>query len=164
MKCYLISVPDKLVRTIHFLLSYAVIIFSGKSLIGKEKAIQTAEKESNDEDTGMKLKADPVFFISLTGLDKGRRGLVDEYEHIFDIFTKEYDFLGSDVKVISAQDLWDFYEKCHDGADEKMINIYRLAEFFVEKHCNGHFVFDECPFISDGELNIFDTQLDLQGR
>jgi hypothetical protein len=37
----------------------------GKSLICKEKAIQTAEKEEHAENEGIKNKADPVFFLSL---------------------------------------------------------------------------------------------------
>ena len=71
--------------------------FSGKSLISKEKAIQTAEKES------LKQNPAPVFFISLVGVD--REGFVDVHEHIFDIYTKLYDFHGSNVNVKSAQDL-----------------------------------------------------------
>ena len=115
--------------------------FSGKSLIGKEKAIQTAEKES------LKKNPAPVFFISLVGVDK--KGFVDVHEHIFDIYTKLYDFHGSNqcnVNVKSAQDLWDFYESKHKGADRSKIDIYQIAKFFVEQHSNGHFVVDECPF------------------
>ena len=116
--------------------------FSGKSLISKEKAIQTAEKEE------LKLNPDPVFFMSFVGVDS--KGFVEEHEHIFDIYTKEYDFLGCDVKVISAQDLWDFYKSKHPGADKKKIDVYTMAEFFVDKHSNGHFVVDECPFERKG--------------
>ena len=113
-------------------------IFSGKSLISKEKAIQTAEREE------LKLNPDPVFFMSLVGVDA--RGFVEEHEHVFDIYTKEYDFLGCDVKVIGAQDLWHFYKSKHSGAEREEIDVYTMAEFFVEKHSNGHFVVDECPF------------------
>ena len=80
------------------------------------------------------------------------RGFVDEHEHIFDIYTKEYDFFGSNVKVISAQDLRDFYEKHHkiqtfwNSFRRKKVDIYTMAKFFVEQHSNGHFVVDECPF------------------
>ena len=112
--------------------------FSGKSLISKEKAIQTAEKEE------LKLNPDPVFFMSFVGVDS--KGFVEEHEHIFDIYTKLYDFLGCDVKVISAQDLWDFYESKHPGAKREETDIYTMAEFFVDQHSNGHFVVDECPF------------------
>ena len=112
--------------------------FSGKSLISKEKAIQTAEKEES------KLIPDPVFFMSFVGVNL--EGLVKEHEHIFDIYTKECDFLGSDVKVKSAQDLWIFYKSKHPLADITKIDIYTMAEFFVEQHSNGHFVVDECPF------------------
>ena len=94
---------------------------------------------------GSMPKAD-VYFISLVGVNE--EGFVDEHEHIFDIYTKSYDFLGHDVKVKSAQDLWDFYEANHTGADRKKIDVYTAAEYFVEKHSNGHFVVDECPFKS----------------
>ena len=76
------------------------------------------------------------------------RGFVKRYEHIFDIYTKEYDFIGCDVKVISAQDLWSFYESKNPKADRKEIDVYTIAEFFVDQHPNGHFVVDECPFKS----------------
>ena len=114
--------------------------FSGKSLISKEKAIPTAEKEE------LKLNPDPVFFMSLVGVNPA--GFVEEHEHIFDIYTKEYDFLGCDVQVISAQDLWNFYRSKHSlsEADRKKIDVYTMAEFFVDRHSNGHFVVDECPF------------------
>ena len=123
--------------------------FSGKSLVGKEKAIQTAEKQDNNPDPG------PVFFISLVAVD--RAGFVEKHEHIFDIHTKEYDFLGSNVKVVSAQDLRDFYKKHHKmetfrnffrrKAQKKKVDVYTMAKFFVEQHSNGHFVVDECPFL-----------------
>ena len=51
--------------------------------------------------------AKQVYFISMVGVNE--YGVVDEHEHIFDIFTKTYDFIGSNVQVISAQDLWKFY-------------------------------------------------------
>ena len=94
----------------------------------------------------MKPNPDSVFFMSFVGVNP--RGFVEEHEHIFDIYTKEYDFLGCDVKVISAQDLWDFYESKHPGADKKKIDIYTMAELFVDQHSNAHFVVDECPFKS----------------
>ena len=97
----------------------------------------------------MKLNPAPVFFISLVGVDN--QGFVDEHDHIFDIYTKEYDFLGTRVIVKSAQDLWDFYVSHHKGANRKDINIYELAKFFVQQHSNGHFVIDECPFRTDGK-------------
>ena len=105
-------------------------------------------------------------------------GYVDEYEHIFDLYTKLYDFQGTNVKVISAQDLWDFYESKHKPVstsvesghktrherntfrdfstakkkleskipDKREIDVYKMAEFFIGEHSNGHFVLDECPF------------------
>ena len=123
--------------------------FSGKSLISKEKAIQTSEKECYEETMGIKLKADPVFFISLVGVDE--TGTVSDHEHIFDVYTREYDFDGYDVKVISAQDLWVWYKTSHKDADKKRVNIYQLSESFIQHNPNGHYVFDECPFLIDGK-------------
>ena len=121
--------------------------FLGKSLISKEKAIQTAEKEES------KLSPDPVFFMSLAGVNV--RGLVEKHEYIFDIYTKEYDFLGCDVKVISAQDLWSFYQSKHPGANRKLIDVYTMVGFFVHQHPNGHFVVDECPLIGVDEYGKY---------
>ena len=126
----------------HFLQNFKKFIrqldFTGKSLIGKEKVIQTAEKED------LQTNPDPVFFISLVGVDED--GFLDEHDHIFDLYTKLYDFQGSNVKVISAQDLHSFYTSNHKMETRKKVDVYTMAEFFVEKHSNGHFVVDECPF------------------
>ena len=98
----------------------------------------------------MKLTPDPVFFMSLVGVDAN--GFVKEHDHIFDIYTKQYDFHWCNVRVISAQDLWDFYKSKHPGADRKKINVYTMAEFFVDQHSNGHFIVDECPFEKKGDI------------
>ena len=125
----------------HLNLTCICQIILGKSLICKEKALQTAEKQNSNPNPG------PVFFISLVGVNE--LGIVDDYEHIFDIYTKLYDFVGSDVKIVSAQDLWSFYQSKHPGADRRKTNVYVLAEFFVSEHPTGHFVFDECSFQRD---------------
>ena len=94
--------------------------------------------------------------MSLVGVNE--LGFVDEHEHIFDIYTKEYDFLGCDVKMMSTQDLWKFYESKHSGTDRAKIDVYIMAEYFVEEHSNGHFVVDECPFIrkiGEGKFNNY---------
>ena len=96
-------------------------------------------------DEGLKSKPDPVFFLSLVGVNS--IGKVDEHEHLFDIFTKLYDFSGHKVQVLSAQDLWTFYQSKNLGAKRKDVNIYDLVEFFIQHHPNGHFTFDECPFL-----------------
>ena len=111
--------------------------------------MQTDEKERNEEESGTKAKPNPVYFISMVGVNE--RGFVDDHQHIFDIFTKLYDFSGSDVQVMSAQDLWKFYEKKNKGANKWKVDIYQLVEFFVHHHPNGHFVLDECPFIQRNE-------------
>ena len=131
-----------------------MLLFSGKSLICKERCIQTSEKERYAEDVGSKSKADPVFFISLVGVD--RNGMVEEDEYIFDIYTKAYDFHESHVIVISAQDLWGFYESKNKGADRKKVDIYFLVEYFIEHHQHGHFVLDECPFLAPRSKRTID--------
>ena len=124
---------------------YILLLISGKSLICKERCIQTAENEIIAEDLGHKVNANPVFFISLVGVDK--KGIVCEDEYIFDIYTKTYDFQGSHVKVVSVQDLFAFYESKNKGADRNIIDIYFLVEYFIQHHQHGHFVLDECLFI-----------------
>ena len=52
------------------------------------------------------LFPDPVFFMSLVGVSF--QGYVEEYEYIFDIYTKVYDSLGCRDKVSSALYLWNF--------------------------------------------------------
>ena len=144
-------------NALHFLCYDNKQIISGKSLISKEKAIQTSENERKKEVTGIGGPANQVYFISMVGVNE--LGIVDEHEYIFDIFTKKYDFLGSNVQVISAQDLWKFYlEKnpevmifnkfiLRKAADRENINIYQLVEFFIRHHPSGHYILDECPFL-----------------
>ena len=126
-----------------------IFLILGKSLISKEKCIQKAEKEKFAEDIGSKVKADPVYFISLVGVNK--EGIVDENEYIFDIYTKLYDFHGINVNVVSAQDLWTFYESKNKGADRLNVGIYFLVQYFIQHHLEGHFVVDECPILRRGK-------------
>ena len=123
-------------------MTYYRFYILGKSLISKEKCIQTAKNERFAADNGSKNRANPVFFISLVGAHK------DEY--IFDIYTKEYEFQDSSVKVISVQDLWTFYES-KKGAEQSKVDVYCLVEYFVQHHSEGHFVLDECPFLMVGK-------------
>ena len=124
-------------------------IFSGKSLICKEKAVQKAEMERNSEEDKMKPNAGHVYFISMVGVDS--YGSVEEFEYIFDIYTKEYDFRGYDVTVISAQDLWEFYASKNKRSRIKDVKIYFLVEYFVRHHPDGHFIVDECPLLKEGK-------------
>ena len=91
-------------------------------MICKEKCIQKYEKEINLVDEGLKSKPDPVFFLSLAGVDVC--GKVEEHERLFDIFTKLYDFCGCNVQVLSAQDMWTYYESKNKGAKRENVNIY----------------------------------------
>ena len=104
------------------------------------------------EEMGLKTKADPVFFISMVGVDE--TGIVDEYEHIFDLFTKMYDFHGSDVHVISAQDLGHFFASKNKVTSRKYVDIYILVEYFVQHYPEGNFVTDECPFLKGSTYKI----------
>ena len=103
------------------------------------------------EEMGLKAKGDPVFYISMVGVDK--KGNVDEHERIFDIYTKIYDFAGTNILVINAQDLWSFYKSkvrmsTWIKVDQTDVIIYELVEFFIFHHPNGHYIFDECPIFN----------------
>ena len=69
------------------LASSILVVFVGKSLVCKEKAVQVAEQE------GQKSQPRTVYFISLVGANK--YGRVYEVEGIYDVYTKLYDFLLS---------------------------------------------------------------------
>ena len=121
-------------------------------------ARQKAEKEEQQVRDGDKIKADPVFYISLVGVDHW--GKVEEDEHIFDILTKDYDFIDTDVKVLSAQDLLKFYNSTSGRVNKfkqwlgienrgyKSRKIYNLVQFFIENNPDGHFIIDECPVLA----------------
>ena len=74
-------------------------------------------------------------------------GIVEEDEYIFDIYTKSYDFHGSNIKVVSAQELLSFYQSKNMGVDREKAKIYVLVEYFIQHHLEGHFALDECPLI-----------------
>ena len=101
----------------------------------------------------MKPNPNPVYFISLVGVDE-LGYIYDEHKHIFDLYTKLYDFKGTKVKVKSAQDLWKFYMSKQKHANKEDIDVYKMAEFFIKRHSNGHFVVDECPFRRQSKYNL----------
>ena len=75
---------------------------------------------------------------------------LDANTSFFDWYTKEYAFVGTNVEVLSAQDLRKFYDQHHQPSmwqKFKRIDIYTLVEFFVERNSNGHFIIDECPIL-----------------
>jgi len=41
-------------------------------------------------------------------------------------------------------------------SQKKKVDIYTMAEFFVDQHSNGHFVVDECPFKVQGGIDGYD--------
>ena len=118
-------------------------------MICKQKATQAAETEA------LNPKPRPVYFISLVGVDK--YGKVDDHEHIFDLYTKLYDFDGVNVKVLSAQDLLSFYQRQNQQQNifQRMLrktDIYSLVKFFIQSNPDGHFILDECPFIANSKF------------
>ena len=97
-------------------------LFPGKTLLCKERAIETAEKEKYAENMGLKSKADPVYLLSLVGADE--KGYVEQNEYIFDIYTNMYDFVNTDVKVITAQNLLDFYTENDQYGQSSPKNVF----------------------------------------
>ena len=65
-------------------------MFVGKSLI--EKAIQTAEKEENAENEAIKSNADLILFLSVEVDGVNKYDKVEDYEHIFNIYSKRHDY------------------------------------------------------------------------
>ena len=63
-------------------------------------------------------------------------------------------FLGVMSKQSALKIFGIFYKYMHKNADRKKIDIYTMAELFVEQNSNGHFVVDECPFRGTGKINI----------
>ena len=102
---YFHSIKSRSIKPVEFnmymSMSFAAF-FIGKSLVCKEKVIQTAAKEEQNS------KPRPVYFISLVGVN--RRGNVEDDEYIYDMYTKLYDFSGLNVEVLSAQDLLVSYQ------------------------------------------------------
>ena len=112
---------------------------------------------------GLKSKAVPVFFLSLVGVDEV--GKVDDPESIFDIYSKTFEFLTSDVTFMSAQDLKAYYDFQNNVSDSYNVSkclqceqevytrsrkqgIYTLVEYFVKNHPDAHYVLDEVPFLT----------------
>ena len=83
----------------------------------------------------------------LVGVEEYGKGILDDDEHIYDIYTREYDFNDSDVEFKSSQDLWDWYESQKSGSDKEDVDIYQLVEEFVKHHPHANFILDECPFL-----------------
>ena len=84
-----------------------------------------------------------VYFISLVGSD--RFGIPEKHKFIFDLLSKEYDFDGTDVNYVDAQELWSFFKKHNPKAVRTNHNVLQLCEYFIEMHPNSSFILDEVP-------------------
>ena len=111
-----------------------------------------------------------MYYISLVGVDQ--YGFVEEDEYIFDIYTKLYDFVGTNVNVLSAQDLWEFYKQHNnqeDSGDILNIDLSKLGDsaerdhndnkkLNVDGHIKGHFkqlwMRFKQPFTKKRDVNI----------
>ena len=83
-------------------------------------------------------------------------GIVDDYEHIFDIYTKRYD-QKCNVNIKSVQDLLDCYKGTtkNKGSEKTNIDIYTLVQYFVQNHRKRHFVPYEAPFLKTSMCKLY---------
>ena len=81
-------------------------------------------------------------------------GKPEKTRYIFDLLTKWFDlnrFLRPtsptprDVKGLET-----FYEQHKTAEDSYYPDVYQLAEFYIKKNPNSHFIFDEVPIIQKG--------------
>ena len=119
-----------------FSVLYLCKLFSGKTLVSKEKAIQI-DRDATDNKS--------VFYISLLG--STHEGKPKKWRYVFDIITKKYDFLQTNVQAKDVRDLCDHYKRTTNNDSSKK-NIYELCLQFIKDHANSHFIFDEVPFFA----------------
>ena len=115
------------------------ILFSGKTLVCKEKAIQL------DADAPVGKN---VFLFSLLGAEGGNGGKPRKLQFVFDLVTKWFEFRGTNVKFVDVQMLCDHFEK-ETGNSSSDEDIYTIILQFIKDHPNSHFIFDEVPFIKE---------------
>ena len=87
----------------------------------------------------------PFSFLVLVVVSK--YGKMEDYEHIFDIYSKQCDFKSSNEIIKSVQCLWEFSDCQNDSDEEEKIDIYTLVDYFLLNHRNGHCILDEVPFL-----------------
>ena len=126
---------------------YFLFFRTGKTVISKQKSIETAENDETKE----------VYFISLVACDGWGRP-IGETPYVFDICTKHFDLKNTKVNAIDVPYLLNFF-KNHRLTDDEDIsnNVYRLLEFFVRNKPNGHFVVDEVPIVCSKDYVLHKT-------
>ena len=92
-----------------------------------------------------------IYFISLLGADQ--KGKPRRLQFIFDLVTKWYDFRNTNVKMVDVRMLCDNYENT-TGKDSSDVDVYTISLQFIKDHPNSHYLFDEVPFIENGEYNF----------
>ena len=148
-------------------MKHMTCLFSGKTVISKERAFQ---KQREDPEK-------PVYFISLLGsTDEGKP---EKTRYIFDVLTKWFEFDGQRTKVqaVDVQDLqsaYDNFKQIFEAVGKAMgntsscpilkpyeepLDTYDLAKFFIrlsiQRYPDSSFVFDEVPFKKEGREHRF---------
>ena len=118
----------------HYSHSLSLINFLGKN------------SESRQDETTV-VDNPSVYFISLVATSL--RGFSEREHYLYDVAT-EMELQGFRVEFLSTNELKDFYRKYHADFDEKKVNIYEMAQFFIRMHHRSSFFFDEVPFIQIG--------------
>ena len=96
-------------------------------------ALRSAEKENLGK----------IYFLSLVAVDKF--GIPEKHKFIYDILSEDYDFEGTDVSFIGAQELLKFYKTHNSETLKSDPDILDLTEFFILKHPSSSFIIDEVP-------------------
>ena len=145
------------------------MLFAGKSLVSKERAIGTKAEDGSLH----------VYYISLVASTK--TGLPRRLLYLFDYLTEKIDFKDTGVETINTTKLLDYFNIHHpthttfyDPKKRKMmmkqrsnnllqlfdtssaIDVYMLVKFFIKDNVSKHgvkagFIIDECPIISNDE-------------
>ena len=104
------------------------------------------EGKTSLEEDSEDVKRPTAYFISLVATSI--QGIPEKEHYLYDIAT-EMELQGFRVRFMSAKELKEFYLKHHPGFDEKKVNIYDMALFFIQKRKGSSFFFDEVPFIAE---------------
>ena len=140
-------------------------MFTGKSLVSKERAVGTKADDGSCQ----------VYYISLVA--STRRGIPRRLLYLFDYLTEKIDFKDTGVETINTTKLLKHFNKHHpthktfyDPKEQKImmkhrsndkeppstIDVYMLVKFFIKDVVSKYgekaaFIIDECPIISNFE-------------